>query len=318
MKEILITDSLFMFDEHVKQFEAAGHKVERLDKPMASEAELIKAVKGKAAYILGGVERVSEKVLEAADELEVITFTGADWQGYIPGHKIATKRGIAITNTPGANAYAVAEYSITLILVMIRRVLELGVTGDKSFMTTQSLKDMNIGVVGMGNIGERTARMLIGLGASNVSYWNRTPKPELEQELGIAYKSLEQLFRESSLITNHLSSAAGDGFIDRSLLASLPDQAIIVSTAYESVIDADALFDELKAGRLRAAFDVKPEERFRELPLSVWFSSNESTAFNTSEANKAASDMTTRSVLNILAGESDDLIVNPEYKENKR
>ena len=61
-KNVLVTDSLFIFDEHIKQFEASGITVTRLDKPMASEAELIDAIKGKNGYILGGIEKVSGKV----------------------------------------------------------------------------------------------------------------------------------------------------------------------------------------------------------------------------------------------------------------
>src|SRR5207253_4089884 len=124
---------------------------------------------------------------------------------FIPGHELATKKKIAIANTPGANAYAVAEYTITLILVMLRRILELGVTGDKTFMTTSSLADTNIGIVGLGKIGEQVARMLKGLGANNIYYWNRTRKPVVEKELSLQYLELEDLFKKTQIITNHVS-----------------------------------------------------------------------------------------------------------------
>ncbi|HET7827841.1 MAG TPA: hypothetical protein VFK97_03165, partial [Candidatus Saccharimonadales bacterium] len=153
--KILVTDSLFIFDEHVKKLEAAGYEVERLDKPRASEEELCKAVKGKVGYVLGGVELITDKVIEAADELKAIVFTGADYAGFIPAHELATKKGIAIANAPGANSFAVAEYTLTLMLVMLRQILELTRVGDKNFMTGQSITDVKIGIVGMGRIGER-------------------------------------------------------------------------------------------------------------------------------------------------------------------
>lgn len=317
MKSILVTDSLFIFDEHIAKLREAGYEVVRLDKPEATEEELCEAVKGKAGYILGGIEHITEKVIISADKLEVITFTGADWASFIPAHNAATKEGIAITNTPGANAYAVAEYSITLILAMTRRVFELGLTGDKTFLTTNSLKDISIGVIGMGRIGEQVARMLIGLGATKISYWNRTRKQNLEEELGITYESLERLFDESEVVTNHLSSSAGRGFIDGDLLSKLSDQSIIVNTGYQDTFNMDSLYDELNMGRIRAAFDIKSPERFKKLPLATWFSSNEHTAYNTTEANRTASDMAVESIINILNTGDDKLVVNKEFKNYK-
>lgn len=83
-KTILITDSLFIFPEHENMLKNAGYEVERLDKPNATEEELISAIKGKTGYILGGIEKVTDKVLEAADQLKVIIFTGSDWLDFIP------------------------------------------------------------------------------------------------------------------------------------------------------------------------------------------------------------------------------------------
>lgn len=118
--KILVTDSLFIFDEHVKRLEVAGYEIERLDTPTANEEQLIEALKGKVAYILGGVEKVTDKVLESTNELKVIAFTGADWKALITGWATATKKGIAISNAPGGNSFAVAEFSIALGLAMQR------------------------------------------------------------------------------------------------------------------------------------------------------------------------------------------------------
>ena len=112
MKQILITDSLFIFPEHEKRLRDAGFEITRLDKPKATEEELIEAVKGKHGYILGGVEHITDKVIVSADVLEAICFTGSDWRHFIPGHESATKKGIAIANCPGVNAAAVAEYPV--------------------------------------------------------------------------------------------------------------------------------------------------------------------------------------------------------------
>src|SRR3989344_1800440 len=146
MKEkILITDCLFIFPEHEKQLRDAGYEIERLNTPTASQEQLIERITGKVGYILGGVEKITDRVIDAADELKAIAFTGADWINFIPGHARATERGIAIANTPGANASAVSEYTITLLLAMIRDIFELGRTGKKKFETTRSLNQLTIG-----------------------------------------------------------------------------------------------------------------------------------------------------------------------------
>ena len=308
--KILVTDSLFIFDEHVEQLKAAGFEVERLDKPQATEEELCKAVKGKVGYILGGIEKVTDKVINTADELKAIIFTGADWAGFIPGHEVATKKEIAIANTPGANTYAVAEYTLTLMLIMLRKVLELTRVSDKTFMTAQSLTDVKIGVVGMGRIGERVTRMLKGLGVEDINYWNRTRKLELEKELGLKYLPLEEIYSTCDLISYHVSSRAGQ-LIGKDLIKRIKKDSIIINAGSDVAYDVAALYDKIIANNLHVAFDYNlNDKRYKNLPLTNWFCSNSSTAYNTYAANKLASDMATQSIINLLKTGSDDNRVN--------
>lgn len=309
--KILVTDTLFIFDKHVKQLEEAGFEVVRIEKSDSTEDEMVEAVKGKVGYLIGGIEKVTDKVIDAADELKAIVFVGADWAGYIPGHEAATKKGIAIANAPGANKYAVAEYTITLLLIMLRRVPELSRIGNKSFLTTDSLPDITVGIVGLGKIGEQVVRMLRGLGARKIIYWNRTRKPELEKELKLEYKELEEVVSESDVLTNHLASLAGVVF-DQNLISKLKANAIIINTGSEANFDFDALYEVLKADKARAAFDHKPHDpNFDELPIEVWFcSQGDGTAYNTHLANRIASDMATASVINLLTTGKDQHKVN--------
>jgi glyoxylate reductase len=311
MQKILVTDSLFIFDKHEQQLREAGFEIERLDKPEATEGELCEAVKGKAGYILGGIERVTDKVIEAADELKVISFTGADYLYFVPGYKKAAEKGILVTNCPGANANAVSEYAITLILGMVREVFELGRTGNKTFITANSLVDMTAGLVGMGNIGSRVARMLKGLGIKEILYNSRTRKPELEAELGMKFVELNELVESSEIVSLHAPKSVGDGYFGKDLLSKMKDKAILINTSFESALDFEALYPELESGRLRAAHDgAVKDERFQNLPLSAWFNSNAHTAYNTHEANMAASDMATRSIISVLKTGQDKYTVN--------
>jgi phosphoglycerate dehydrogenase-like enzyme len=310
-KTILITDSLFIFPEHEKMLRDAGYEIERLDKPAATEEELVQAIKGKVGYILGGVEKVTDAVIEAADELKVISFTGADWRNFIPGHEKATERGIAITSTPGANTYAVAEYTLTIILAMTRHIFELGRGGNKSFQTVHSLSELSIGIIGMGHIGTRMVIIFKALGVKKIFYYTRTRKPEVESQTGAEFVDMDTLLQKSDIVSLHASKEIGQDFINKEQLAKMKDGALLVNCGFTGSVNKDALFDELKTGRLRAAQDdPMGEERFDTLPVSVWFNSNSHTAFNTYEANQKSSDMAVASLLNILSGKSDQYKVN--------
>lgn len=307
---ILVTDTLFIFDEHIKQLEQAGFRIERLEKPDATEEEMCAAIKGKVGYILGGLEKVTPAVIEAADELKAIAFTGSDWQGFIPAYAQATEKGIVIANAPGANAYAVAEYTVALMLMMIRRVLELGSTGTSKFMTTHSIIDARVGLLGMGHIGETVARMLVGLGVTDIVYWSRQAKPELQDELGIKFVPLEELVSTSDIISPHIPSSAGE-VLSKDLLRTVKDGTVLINTGSKETYNNDGLYDLLVDQKARAAFDDPINEaRFDKLTADVWFYSNTTTAYNTHEAAKTASDMATQSIINLLATGQDDYRVN--------
>lgn len=309
--KILITDSLFIFKEHEDAIIAAGYEIERLDKPAATEEELIAHLAGKVGYILGGIEKVTDKVIESSMDLKAIAFTGADWRNFIPGHAKATERGISIASTPGANTYAVAEFTLTLILAMTRNLFELGRTGTKTFQTTHSLNELTVGILGVGNIGMRMARSLNALGAKKVLYYSRTRKPELEHEIGIEFVDMNTLLAASDILTIHASKEIGADVISKDELAKMKDGALLINCGYTDAVNRDALYEELHAGRLRAAQDDPVEEgRFKALPFSIWFTSNGHTAYNTFEANKTASDMATQSLINLLEQGQDKYKVN--------
>jgi phosphoglycerate dehydrogenase-like enzyme len=310
MKTILITDSLFIFAEHEKMLKDAGYEIERLDKPHATEEELVQEVKGKVGYILGGIEQITDKVIDAADELKAIAFTGADWRYFVPGHERATQRGIAIASTPGANRFAVSEYTVALILGMTRNIFELGRTGVKKFQTTNSIQGATVGIIGMGNIGSQVVRILHTMGPKEILYYSREQKPEVEKETGAKFVDLDTLLTQSDIVSLHASKEIGLGFIGKEQLSKMKDGALLINCGFTEGINKDALFEELKSGRLRAAQDDPADERFNSLPLSVWFCSNGHTAYNTHQANKTASDMATQSLLNLLSTGKDQYKVN--------
>lgn len=308
---ILITDSLFIFPEHEQMLTEAGYEIVRLDKPEASESELVEAIRGKTGYILGGIESVTRPIIEAADALKAIVFTGIGYKDFIPGWEYATEKGIAIANTPDGPTYAVAEWSITMVLAMNRGIFDLGRTGQKTFKTTKGLEGQRIGIIGFGRIGTQITKMLKGFKVSSISYNSRHRHESAEKELGVQYRELPELLRKSDVVFLCVSKDAGEHFIDAKELALMPDDALLVTFMAPGIVNDAALLQELKKGRIRAVSDHPLEDpASKELPLSTWFCFNASNAFNTFPELKLTSDMATKSMINLLETGKDQYKVN--------
>ncbi len=313
--KILVTDSLFIFDEHVKQIENAGYQVERLDKPEPSEEELCGAIKAKVGYILGGIEKVTEKVIDAADSLKVIAFTGIGL-GFIPASAHATKKGIAIVDTPDGPAHAVAEWAVGAAIAMNRNFFELGRTGKTMFKTTPGIENQHIGLIGYGHIGTEIGEIIKVFRPASISYYSRRRHEDTEAKTGVKYKPKEKILEDSDIVFLCVSHEAGKDFIAAPELSKMKKGSLLVSILHPDVINEQDLFSELKSGRLRAISDYPAKsEEFDNLPLGSWFCLNGSNAYNTTSETKLVSDMAVKSLLNILSTGEDKNLINPEYKK---
>lgn len=294
--KVLVTDTLFIFDEHVKKLEKAGYEVVRLEKPDATEEELEEAVKGKIGYILGGVEYVTDKVFNAADELKAIVFTGTGFKGHIPGWEVATKKGIQIGTTPYANVYEVAEWALAATLAMQRDLFDLGPTGTSKFHTVTSLPDLNVGVLGLGHIGKQYADMINAIGAKEVVYWSRS-----EKDTEYKYVEKDKLFSISDIIFVAVGDDAGEDFVNKSQLSLMKQDALIVSISHHGIINEDDLYDLVSSGKIRAAIDIfKNQDKFKKISSERWYASSSSAAYNSIGYLKRSSDMAVETIINLI------------------
>ena len=303
--KVLVTDTLFITDEHIKRIEDAGYEVERLEKANATEDELIEALKGKVGYVLGGIEKVTDKVIESADQLKVIAFTGADWQALITGWQKAKEKGIKISNAPGANSPAVAEFALAMALLMERNLQELGRPGDKTFQTSDTLHNAEIGVIGAGKIGSRIIKTLSTFSPSKVRYFSRSQHPEVESD-GAEFSDLDTLLKNSDVVFIAAPGSAGT-VLDKAAIGKLKNNALVDHISPLNMIDFDALLPRLQDETLRAAVDwPAPNDAFSKLPMHTWYNTNNHTAYNTHSVIKLCSDMGTDSLLNLLEKGKDE------------
>ncbi|HZL62112.1 MAG TPA: D-glycerate dehydrogenase [Pseudolabrys sp.] len=183
----------------------------------------------------------------------------------------ATKRGIVVTVVPPIVAESVADLHIGLMIAVARRMVE----GDRSvrasrFPGSQSnhlvgsfVHGKTIGLVAVGRIGQATARRARGFGM-RIIYWGPHRKPDLERELQMEYRPLDQLLAEADFVSLHppLNTETRHMISDREFALMKPS-AFIINTARGAVIDEAALVRALKTKKIAGAgldvFETEPK-----------------------------------------------------------
>ena len=179
----------------------------------------------------------------------------------------AGKRGVMVCNTPGANAYAVAELALGMMIALNRKVLgywhnvQAG-NWDRSAFTSLSLNHKTVGIVGGGNIGRRVAALVQALGAQVIYFDAFRLTPEREQELRMTYVPLEELVERADLISLHVPLLDSTRhIIGAEQLARMKPTTCLINTARGGLVDTAALLQALEAGRLAGAgLDCVEEE----------------------------------------------------------
>lgn len=189
--------------------------------------------------------------------------------------------GIPIAQSGDAMSPAVGEMSLALTLSLLRRTHRM----DHALRTNtpwvqaraipraREIAGARIGVIGASRTGREYVRMCTALGADVRVY---DPYLSAEDPLTAVSVSFEELFRSSDVVALHAPATPETaGLVTREMLASMPDGALFVNTARSSLVDMDALYDEVSGGRLDAAldvFDAEPlptDDRWRSLPNAL-------------------------------------------------
>ena len=209
-------------------------------------------------------EDVGDDVLDLLPNLLVVANYGV---GYDRVNVDACRRRVAITvtNTPGVLDAATADLAFALLLAAQRRVVEgdrevrsggwRGAWADRELAL--EVTGSTLGIVGLGRIGAAVARRAAGF-ELRVLYTKRVRLDQAtEQRLGIEWRELDDLLRESDAVSLHVPrTPETTGLLDARRLALLRDGAVLINTARAEVVDRDALIEELVSGRLRAGLDV--------------------------------------------------------------
>ena len=208
-------------------------------------------------------EKVTAAVIDALPALRIVVRAGSGYNTIDTLH--ARKKGIDVMNTPGANANAVAEEVIGMILADARHILKAdpsvrsGHWEKKSYMGRE-LAGKAVGIVGLGNIGRTLARRLAGFECRLLGY-DPVIAAERAADYHVKLVDLPTLFAESDVVTLHLPENDDTrGMVNANLLARMKDGATIVNCARAGIVDEEALRDAKRQKGLRFLNDVYPKD----------------------------------------------------------
>jgi glyoxylate reductase len=178
-------------------------------------------------------------------------------------------RGVQVTHTPDVLTEATADLTWALILAVARRLREgeevlrggRWTSWHPRLLLGKELQGATVAVLGLGRIGAAVSRRASGFGM-RVVYWNRSPKPELESDLGLRRLDLDQALAEADVVSIHLPlTEETRHLIDAERLDRIKRGAILVNTARGPIVDEEALVDALERGQLfGAGLDVYENE----------------------------------------------------------
>ncbi len=222
----------------------------------------------EADYYLGMTRSIDAKFFEAGKKMRLVQLLSA---GYDRADVAAAKRaGIPIANNGGANAIAVAEHTLMLMLATLKKLTGLHAdvsagqwrTGPSGKAPVHELRGKTVGIVGLGNIGKKVARRAAAFDV-DIQYYDIDRLTEDEEDaLGVRFVLFTELLRTSDIVSLHvpLDDTTRD-LIGTAELALMKPTAILINTCRGPVVNEVALHEALKAGRIAmAGLDVMTEE----------------------------------------------------------
>jgi D-3-phosphoglycerate dehydrogenase len=184
----------------------------------------------------------------------------------------ATRRGIVVMNTPGANAVAVAELTLGLMISMCRSIPRANSTmhagkWDKKSLQGSELRGKTLGIVGCGRIGLEVARRAKAFGMNLIGY-DPFIAPVIARENNITLVPIDDIFAESDFLSLHVGlTPQTEGLINKTSIAIMKKGIRIVNCARGELIVDEALAEAIKSGQVAgAALDVFRQEPLKDSP----------------------------------------------------
>ncbi len=237
--------------------------------------------------------------------------------------KAATEQGIAVVHAPGSNSDSVAEHALMMILACAKKAIPIDrMTRKADWSPTRwngnmELHGKTLGIIGVGNIGRRVARMGGALGMRVIAYDKYVADEEVRKRGAEPMKDMASVLKQADVVTCHTPhTPETHHMINAQAVAQMKDGVIFVNTSRGKTQDENALLAGLTSGKIRAAgLDVFEEEPVssdsRLLGLdNVIVSSH--VAGVTPETMRGMAMQVGAEMLRVLRGEKPQVLGNPD------
>lgn len=245
-----------------KQLTEKGHELEIFEEITTDIEELKKRVENTNILIVANSPLKGE-VIKAAKELEMISvaFTGVDHVDL----EAAKEKDILVSNAAGYSTPAVVELTFGLIIDVLRNIVPLDkVTRDgatKDGFRQREMHGKTLGILGTGDIGGDVAKVALAFGMKVIAF--SRSEPEELKNLGVKYVSMEDVFKQSDVVTIHLPlNDKTKGIVSEDYINMMKKDSILINAARGPIIDNDALAKALNQEKIAGAgidvFDMEP------------------------------------------------------------
>lgn len=271
---------------------------------------------GDAVGVIASTDTFDASVFAACPNLKVIARTGVGVDAI--DIAAATRAGVVVATTPGANEEAVADHALAMILTLQRRIgendaaIRQGRWDRAGALTPSDLYGATVGLIGSGAIGRAVIRRLRAFGTTICVY-----DPFLEQApKGTELVDLATLLSRSDVITVHAPLTDGTrGLLGAEQLAAMKPGSYVVNVSRGGIIDEQALADSIRAGHIAGAgldtFEREPigDSPLRELPTVIM---SPHIAGLSHRSIEAMTQQATQAVLDVVSGRLPAHPVNPD------
>lgn len=316
MKKVLITPRSFgkyNKDELIEKMKA--HDIEPIFNPygrILTEQEMQDELQGMDGVIVG-VDPINTKVMENAKHLKVISKYGVGIDNIDSAY--ANSKGILVTRTVNANTDAVADYAMTLLMCVARRVVEIDIGCHHEDWTKKEALDVygkKLGVLGLGAIGKGVVKRATGFDMKIYGY-DVVRDEDFLKQYDVEFTDIDTIVKECDFISLHLPlNEKTKHILNKDNLALAKDNLIIINTARGGLIDEEDLYDLLKYHKIYGlgldVFEIEPPQDSKLLSLP-----NVVVSSHTAASSKGAINaMSIMAVDNLIETLKEEPIINRE------
>ena len=226
-------------------------------KSSIEQAELEKVIKDYDVLVVRSRTKVTKQLIEKGSRLKVVGRVGAGVDNI--DIEAAKKRGVTVLNTPEAPADSVAELTIGLMLALARSIAYADCSMKEGKWTKKELEGTllngkTLGLIGLGNIGTKVAKVAKAFGMKILVTKRTPPSQEVLVMLEAEYVPLGELLRRSDIVSVHVPlTEQTSNMIGVEEFSLMKKGAILINTSRGSIVDEDALLKALKSGKLGGA-----------------------------------------------------------------